>query len=196
MNKHVVKLFSRLEDSHHKLLLELDQIETKILELSPVEGKWSVTQIMYHLNSAESNSVLYVSKKRLGAAQLKTTGIEAQLRLIIAWLSFYLPFKYKAPRVLGQMPEYVNYSEIKSSWLETRKKLSALLESLPDDELHKPIFRQPFFGRWNIFQMLWFMQIHFNRHRLQMKRSIQKVNRDASIKIDKEFFNSIKQKTL
>ncbi|MBK5285152.1 MAG: DinB family protein [Bacteroidia bacterium] len=173
MNKDVVKLFSRLEDSHHKLLLELDRIEAKNLELSPVEGKWSVTQIMYHLNSAESNSVLYVSKKRLGSTQLKTTGIEAQLRLIIAWLSFYLPFKYKAPRVLGEMPEYVNYSEIKSTWLETRKKLSALLELLPEDELRKPIFRQPFFGRWNIFQMLWFMQIHFNRHQLQMRWTIE-----------------------
>jgi hypothetical protein len=177
MNPRVAKLFSHLQNSHAELISELDKIEKQILETSPEKNKWSVTQVIYHLNSAELNSILYVSKKRLGAAQLKPTGIEAQLRLIIALIAFYLPLKYKAPRVLGEMPEHVNYPEMKNTWLETRNKLAALLESLPEAELHKPIFRQPTFGYWNIFQMLWFMQIHFNRHRLQMMRTLKKVKK-------------------
>ena len=177
MNQRVSILFHRLQEKHAALLQELDKVAPEILEKSPQENKWSVSQVMYHLNSAESNSVLYVSKKRLGAAKLKQTGIEAQLRLIGALVAFYLPIKFKAPNVLGEMPPHVNYSEIKSWWLETRTKLSALLESLPDDELRKPIFRQPTFGYWNIFQMLLFMHVHFNRHRLQMMRTIKEVKR-------------------
>ena len=175
MNPRVAKLFSRLQNGHTELISELDRIETQILETSPGRGKWSVTKVMYHLNSAEGLSVIYVSKKRLGATQLKPTGAEAQLRLIIAWISFHLPFKYNAPQLLGDIPDHVNYSEVKQAWLKTRSDLAALLESLSDDELHKPIFRQPFFGRWNIFQMLWFMQIHFRRHRLQMMRTTRTI---------------------
>jgi hypothetical protein len=174
MNPQVRKLYNHLRDAHAELLAELDKMDTIFLERPPSEGKWSVTQVMYHLNSAESNSVLYVSKKRLGAAQLKPTGLEAQLRLLIAIIAFYLPIMFKAPGVLGDMPAKVNYNEIKNRWIETRKKLEALLESIPDDELHKPIFRQPTFGYWNIFQMLWFMSIHFRRHRRQIERAMNR----------------------
>jgi hypothetical protein len=173
MNSKVARLFERLQNDFLQLLSELDNVKSEQLEISPAKGIWSVTQVMYHLNSAESLSVLYVNKKRLGASQLKRTGIEAQLRLLYAGIAFYVPFKYRAPAFLGDMPEHVAYEEIKTSWLKTRSDLAALLESLTDDELHKPIFRQPFFGRWNIFQMLGFMQIHFNRHRKQMKARLK-----------------------
>lgn len=166
-------LFGRLQNDLTQLLSELDKEQRKQLETSPATGKWSVTQVMYHLNSAESRSVLYVSKKRFASSQLKRTKFEAQLRLLLARISFYFPFKYRAPKFLGNMPEHVDYGDIKQEWLKTRRELTALLESLSDDELTKPIFRQPFFGRWNIFQMLGFMQIHFNRHRKQMMRALK-----------------------
>ena len=177
MNTRVANLFSRLQEKHRELLSELDKVAPEILETSPEKNKWSITQVMYHLHAAESNSVLYVSKKRLGAAQLKPTGIIHQLTSVIARLAFILPVKFNAPKVLGAMPEQVNYQEIKKSWIETRDKLSELLESLPDDELRKPIFRQPFFGYWNIFQMLQFMNVHFNRHRMQILRTVKKIKK-------------------
>ena len=176
MNPRIEELFSRLQERLTALLSELDKVAPEVLETSPEKNKWSVTQVMYHLNSAESNSVLYVSKKRLGAAQLKPTGVEAQLRLLVALTAFYLPLKFKAPNVLGAMPEHVSYGEIKSKWKETRSKLEGLLQTIPEDELHKPIFRQPTFGYWNIFQMLWFMQVHFLRHRRQMMRAIEQAS--------------------
>ena len=172
MNHKITKLLSPLQDDLAQLLSVLDKVNPKRLESPTAKGKWSVTQVMHHLNAAESNSVLYVSKKRLGAAQLKRTGIEAQLRLLIARVSFFLPLKYRAPKLLGDMPEHVGYEEIKQKWLKTRNELASLLESLQDYELDKPIFKQPFFGRWNIFQMLGFMQIHFNRHKKQIMRVI------------------------
>lgn len=177
MNNKVAAQFERLQNTQKELLLLLDKENPKILDTSPAPGKWSVSQVMYHLNKAESLSVLYVSKKRLGAAQLKHTGIGAQLKILIAWIGFNVPIKYPAAKVLGDMPPYVSYAEIKREWLETRKNLSLLLESLTGDEILKPIFKQPFFGRWNIFQMLSFMQIHFNRHRKQMLHAIEAVKK-------------------
>jgi len=174
MNKKISVLFERLQDDLLKLLSELDKLDKAKLETPPAKGKWSVTQVMQHLNSAESLSVKYVLKKQLGAARLKRTGLEAQLRLLFARVAFYIPFKYRAPKFLGTMPEVVSYDGIKSEWLKTRNELLSLLDSLKDDELDKPIFKQPFFGRWNIYQMLGFMKTHFNRHRKQMMRTIKK----------------------
>jgi hypothetical protein len=177
MNSKVAAKFERLQNSHRELLSLLDKEDAQILETSPAPGKWSVSQVMYHLNKAESLSALYVSKKRLGAAQLKPTGITAQLKILIAWIGFNIPVKYPAAKVLGDMPAHVSYNEIKAEWLKTREKLASLLESLTDDEIRKPIFKQPFFGRWNIFQMISFMQIHFNRHRKQILRAIEAVKK-------------------
>lgn len=179
MNQKVAIKFERLQNDLLHLVALLDKQEQKILETSPAPGKWSVTQVMYHLNKAESLSCLYVSKKRLGERFLKPTGIIEELKIFIAWLAFNLPVKYPAAKVLGDMPEHVGYIEIKTEWLKTRQTLANLLQSLGEDEIRKPIFKQPFFGRWNIFQMLSFMQIHFNRHRKQMLRAIEVVKRQS-----------------
>lgn len=173
MNLKLKRKFDRLQNDLVQLLSELDKIKHEHLVSPPQPGTWSVTQVMYHLNKAESLSVLYVSKKRLGASELKPTGLEAEFRLLLARISFFLPFKYSAPKLLGDMPAHVGYEEIKQEWLKTRNNLAALLESLTEDELYKPIFRQPTFGRWNIFQMLGFMQTHFNRHRKQMEERMR-----------------------
>jgi len=173
MDKKVARLFDHLSDDFIELLARLDGMNHELLEKSPAPGKWSATQVMYHLNSAESLSVKYVAKKRLAAPQLKRTGLVAWLRLMAARISFYVPIKYRAPKFLGAMPEHVAYSDIKETWLQTRHELAALLESLKEDEIRKPIFLQPFFGRLNIYQMLGFMQTHFNRHRKQMMKAIK-----------------------
>src|SRR5690242_7042544 len=99
MNQKVSKQFRALQNDFTELLEYLDKIPADILEKSPFEGKWSVTQVMYHLNSAESNSVKYVLKKRLAAPQLKRTGVDASLRLLGARLAFYLPLKFNAPQL-------------------------------------------------------------------------------------------------
>ena len=172
MNSSLQKQYDHLQGDFLSLISELDKFNAVKLETPPAPGKWSVTQVMFHLNQAESLSVLYVSKKKLGAAQLGKTGINASLRLLVARIAFYLPVKFNAPNVLGEMPAQVFYPEIKKNWTETRQRLHELLNSLKDEELRKPLFKQPTFGRWNIFQMLGFMQTHFNRHRKQIDRNI------------------------
>jgi hypothetical protein len=83
-------------------------------------------------------------------------------------VAFILPFKYKAPKVLGDMPASVDYPEIVIKWNDTRKKLKELITQLPEDMLSKNIFKQPAAGRLNIYQMIDFMQAHFNRHQKQV----------------------------
>jgi hypothetical protein len=166
--------FSKLEDSRLALIESLKLKLPPVVETSPAPGKWSVAQIFYHLNRAESNSVLYVSKKRLDIKNLKRTGFKEQFKLGILNLLFVLPVKVKAPAILGEVPEKVEYKSIIAQWNETRNRLKELLESLPEDMLHKNLFKQPAIGNINIFQMLDFMQAHFDRHQKQVERIIAK----------------------
>src|SRR5271155_1012239 len=97
MNTKLNTKFSILEDSRLTLIEELKKNSELNLETSPTPGKWAVSQIFYHLNKAESLSVLYVSKKRLDTQNLKRTGITEQIKMILLKLRFILPFGIKAP---------------------------------------------------------------------------------------------------
>jgi hypothetical protein len=166
--------FSKLEDSRLVLIEKLKNIPVADLETSPALGKWSVSQIFYHLNKAENLSVLYVSKKRLDINNLKRTGLMEQVKMILLKLRFKLPFGIKAPvNVLGDVPEKVNYNIIAGEWKITRSRMKELIESLPEEMLYKNVFKQPAIGRINIFQMLDFMQAHFNRHEKQVMEIIK-----------------------
>ncbi len=175
MKKVMEEKFSKLENSRLALLENLKNIPTSKLEASPTIGKWSVSQIFYHLNRAESFSTIYVSKKRLDVNNLKKTGLNEAFRLAFLQFLFHLPFALKAPvNVLGDVPDKVDYTAITTEWNETRKKLKDLLVSLPDDMLYKNVFKQPAIGRINIFQMLDFMQAHFNRHKKQVEKIVER----------------------
>jgi hypothetical protein len=80
--------------------------------------------------------------------------------------------KINAPAVLGEMPVHIPYSAMVEEWNKTRKNLKELLDSLPEDILYKNVFKQPVIGRLNIFQMLDFMQAHFDRHKRQVMNQL------------------------
>jgi len=165
----------KLENSRLSLLEKLNKIAPSKLETPPLSGKWSVSQIFYHLNRAERLSVLYVSKKQLDIHNLKRTGLKEQLKMIGLKIRFWLPLGLKAPvNVLGDVPPEVNYLQVITEWKETRNKLEKLLDALPDEILYKNVFKQPAIGRINIFQMLDFMQAHFDRHKKQVEGIIRK----------------------
>lgn len=175
MNQLVNIKFSKLESSRISLLEKLDKEAPAVLETPPSPGKWSVAQIFYHLNTAERLSVIYVSKKQLDIANLKRTGFIEQAKMIGLKIRFWLPVGIKAPvNVLGDVPGEVSYRQIIAEWNETRNKMKNLLAAIPDDILYKNVFKQPAIGRINLFQMLDFMQAHFNRHQKQVERIVAK----------------------
>lgn len=175
MNKKIEDKLNLLEDTRYKMLKVLSRVDMKKLDTPPAQGKWSVAQIIYHLNKAESNSVIYVGKKMHDLQNLKKTGLIEAFKLWLVKLAFVLPFKYKAPSVLGDMPGNVEYNTIVTEWGETRKRLKELVASLPEDMLSKNVFKQPTAGRLNIYQMLDFMQAHFNRHLKQVNKLIARI---------------------
>jgi hypothetical protein len=170
MNKKIENKLVLLESTRLDLLEKLKGIDEQKLNASPEPGKWSVAQVIYHLNQAETNSVIYVSKKMLDVDNLKKSGLYEKIKMALVKLAFILPIRYKAPAVLGEMPANVSYVDMTAKWNETRKRLKELIASMPEDMLSKKVFKQPAAGRLDIYQMLDFMQTHFNRHLKQVER--------------------------
>ncbi len=174
MNKKLQGLYNHLEESRRQLIDEFAKHKTAQLETCPAVGKWSVAQIVYHLNQAESVSMNYVRKKMLETDKIKDTGISEAIKLTFLRALFESPVKFKMPEnLLGEMPEKADYETVLRNWNNTRADLKQLLESMPEDMLTKNLYKQPGIGRINVYQMVKFMQIHFNRHKRQAKRAIK-----------------------
>ena len=176
MNKRVEAKLSLLESTRLSLLEKLKTADIKKLNTSTAPGKWSVAQIIYHLNKAESNSVIYVSKKMKDVNNLKKSGLYERIKMLAVKIAFALPFRYKAPAVLGDMPQDVDYNDIIVKWEETRKQLKELIASMPEEMLSLKVFKQPAAGRLDIYQMLNFMQSHFDRHLRQIENISRRYN--------------------
>jgi hypothetical protein len=173
MNQKLEYLYNNLENSRRDLINDLTKFDAQQLITPPAPGKWSVSQVFYHLNKAEALSMVYISKKMLDVNNLKVTGIKESLKLAGLGLLFNSPIKFKVPvEALGEMPDNIDYTDIVNQWNDTRVKLKSFLDSLPEDILRKNVFKQPAIGRQNIYQMVEFMQMHFNRHQKQVNRIV------------------------
>lgn len=173
MNKKLQVLYSKLEKGRQHFIHEMGMYNTERLESPHKDGKWSVSQIVYHLNQAEMTSINYVRKKLHEPDKLKDTGFNESFRLTVAQLIFETPVRFKAPPVLGEMPEKVDYTIVMRNWDKTRADLKELLESIPEEMLTKNLYRNPGIGRINIYQMVRFMRTHFNRHHRQAIRAVK-----------------------
>jgi hypothetical protein len=166
----LLRRFEQLETSRQKLLADLADVNELILYKKPVPGKWNITQIIYHLQFSEGISAGYVKKKMQGGNALKKTGATAMIRsTLLKWL-LLSGYKWKAPPMLGNVPEELLYSEVISCWEESRKTLFSLIDTMPEDLAGREIYRHPRAGRLNLFHMLDFFQDHFDHHLLQIKR--------------------------
>jgi len=172
MHKSSINLqFEKLEQSKHQLLDQLAALDTSVLHFHPAHKKWSIAQIIFHLNSSESNSVNYIAKKSQGGTSIPKSSYLNSLRSFLLTTALkYL--KWKKPAALPDPPENLDIIRAIESWNETRVRLKELIEKLPDDMLTRNIFRHPAAGRMNMNHALTFMQEHFNHHLKQIEDRI------------------------
>ncbi len=172
MENRIKNKFERLEDSRKALIRTIDSVDESVLNKSPRPGKWSVNQIIYHLQKSEHASYNYVTKK-LQSDDLTRNGYKSKMASFILKIAFILPLKYKAPKVVSDVPENLDFSELDNTWKKNRVVLWELISTLTEDTAHRNIYRHPYVGRLNLLQMLTFFQDHFDRHRRQVLRILK-----------------------
>lgn len=136
------------------------------------KGKWSILQNMHHLILAEGYAQRYVAKKMSFNPTLKKAGILHSIRSKALTIFMAGPIKRKAPKAVGveHLPTDAEYWGTIKQWREQREELATLLKSYSDDILSRELYKHPFAGRFNAYQMLCFYQSHFKRHQRAIKR--------------------------
>lgn len=167
--------FDALETSRKALFDSLKKYPDELLNKNPAPDKWSAVQVIEHLLASETASLNYLKKKTLDTSKSKHAGLTGKRRLFVAKLFFYAPLSFKAPSALEPSANFATLAELDTQWIKVRNETYTLISKLSDEELEKDLWRHLIAGKMNIYQMLDFFGIHFNRHRKQIERTLEMV---------------------
>jgi hypothetical protein len=172
VNSALQNLFNALEHQRLALLEEAKSRTSQQLN-NRKNNKWSISQIVGHLVQAERMSVGYMAKKINAIKEVDNTGFWGEIKLLVFIASQRLPFKYKAPKNLGDKPpSYADFASLERDWNASREQLKQFLETVPDWGLNKNIYRHPVMGRCSVVHALKFFREHIIHHYPQIKRQV------------------------
>lgn len=156
------------------LLADMENRSEEILNRKPADGGWSAIQTMHHLILTEELSLAYVKKKMSFNPEFEKTGPGALLRGFLLWAYLSTPFKFKAPKTVGDesLPASATLAETRRRWQDARDAWSDFFEQMPEAMAGLAVYKHPRAGRLGWAQMLAFFETHLNRHAKQIHRAI------------------------
>jgi len=172
MNVALQKQFDEIEKSRKNLFEDLSSYDDDIINKKPKPGAWSIAQVVEHLIKAEENSLIYLRKKTQDTSKVPVAGVGSRWRYFITAAVFMTNIKYKSPELIAPTDNYFTIGQLDKHWAQVRKEIYDLLNSLPEADLKKQIWKHAVSGKMNVSQMLAFFNIHFNRHRKQVYRTL------------------------
>ncbi len=169
--------FETLEASKAGLLKSLASLDSATLNQKPDAATWSILQVIAHLTRSETGILQYIRKKTQDPATLAKSGATAWLRVGVLRTYFSAqhrglgsPFKVKAPRGTGDVPESGELQPMSLAWAEVREDWRGFIETFPAALSDRVIFKHPFVGYLGPAQVLMFMNDHLANHTRQIGR--------------------------
>lgn len=168
-----------LEHNYKKLVTGYDALLKKCSELTfeelntPIsEGKWSIAQILAHINLSINNSLNYLNKKLQKPELIPNANLSTKFRSLLLNWALKSDIKFKAPKGIDIVPEKIPFDDIQSEWIKQNRNLLSILENFPESLLKKAVFRHPVVGRITLNNMLEFMHFHIDHHQKQINRQL------------------------
>jgi hypothetical protein len=164
MMARVGKIHDDLEDGFDYLFLLLSQKDSTKFNDFPPAGGWSVIQVMQHLYAAEESflkRMQYVLHEKINH---RSSFFRSKARLLTLQLAFFLPFRWKAPEIMGVPDNLERYEDLVQKWSLLRRDLHWELMGLKEEDLLRTCFKHPSVGYMNIQDGLILMGMHLNRH--------------------------------
>ncbi|HKK39454.1 MAG TPA: DinB family protein [Cryomorphaceae bacterium] len=159
-----------LDQSLDKMIAFLDGLDADQLHRKP-NNKWSAAQVFEHLHDSEKGTTEYLKKKlQAPPSEVPSGGIKAFISSIILKRALRSrKNQFRVPKVLSDISEKPDYTELKKSYLDTRKEMRKLLSTIDSKHSKKAYFKHPRAGRLTVGQTLGFLEDHFDRHFDQIK---------------------------
>lgn len=174
MKEKILAANKRYTNQVDALLNELAPLGDDLLNRTPADGGWSAMQTLHHLILVEENSLAYIHKKLSFNPELPKSGLGAWFKMWLLRITLRSPIKFKAPKSASaeRIPEYATFADTRAQWHKIRAEWTAFFENMPIELEDKAVYRHPRVGLINWLQMLDFIQAHFERHRLQVRRAV------------------------
>ncbi len=170
METSLQKKFDRLQHDKVRLLAGLKACTAPQLEQSPGPNQWSIVEVIQHINRSEYLSFRYIERQLDDPSKAKKTGLPNAFRSRALNTVLWSPFKWKAPGLVSKFEEEYTYDEMVALWNLTRTNLEKTLNAIPNELLKHTLFKHPYAGHLNVYQMLNFMHYHLQHHVKQINR--------------------------
>lgn len=169
--------FDKLQKKMIELLEDVKDQPDSVLNTAPERGGWTVLQVMYHIVLVEEYSLAYAKKKLSFGDDIPKAGFKGFMRGIFLRLFFMIPFRVNAPEAVSEinMPSDMRFWEVMKKWKDNRAELQTFLDDLPDHLLKAELYKHPMIGKMPFKTMMTFFDLHFKRHRKQLKRVLKEV---------------------
>jgi len=164
--------FNRLEQLKAEAQQHFAMFSDDALNRPPAPEKWGALQHMAHIISSETQSLIYMKKKILGADKAGKSGISEWFRTALLKGFLKTGIKFKAPKVLKEPDLHYSSAELFKQWGELRAEYMDFLMGMDENMAHTRIFKHPMAGRLDPVQALDFMGIHLNRHLRHAQRDL------------------------
>jgi len=171
----ILKAFDSLELRRKNVECRLDQLDATGFTNPEREGSWSVNQVLAHLSNAEFGTVRYIQKKMQGMNSLGQRNFSSKIRAQLLKWFLNSPVKFKMPKKMPEPTNDLSFSELKMQFDKNRAMLRELIESFPQEDLDKLIFKHPFAGRFSLHQTIVFLENHYKHHEKQIDRILVSV---------------------
>lgn len=169
-------LYKALGEKREQLFSVLRNYSDDVLNQKPSAESWSVAEVIQHLMAADFATLRYLQKKTLDTSRSKNAGLTNKIRLGLLKLAFALPFKYKAPPVTTPKERsHLSLIEMDVKWKQIHDDTLSLINKLNDQDFKKELWLHPIGGKMNLFQMINFSNVHFDRHKEQIHRTLDRV---------------------
>ena len=162
--------FETLDANKAELLTGIASLDPATLNRKPDAATWSILQVVAHLTKSETGILQYIKKKAQDPSALPKSGLMPWLRLGVLYAGIRSPFKFKAPRGTGDVPESGEFQAMSLAWAEVREDWRDFVEAFPEALRDRVIFRHPFVGLLGPTQVLFFMNEHLLNHARQIDR--------------------------
>lgn len=154
---------------------ELSSYSPEILNKKPADGGWSAIQTAWHLLLVEENSLAYIKKKLGFGGAFEKAGFGTRWRNFLLQTALFLPLKFKAPATASSdnLPEVITCNDLRVRWEKVQKDWADFLAEMPEQLLDRAVFKHPRAGRLSWMQTLVFIETHFDRHLLQIRKALR-----------------------
>lgn len=175
MKNELLQRNQRYNELINSLFTEITPLSDEILNRKPPGGGWSALQTIQHLILTEELSLAYVKKKLSFDPKLEPAGLTARGRGFLLWLYLNTPFKFKAPKNVGDdnLPDHSTLAEVQERWQKVRADWTDFFAQMPDNLTDKTLYKHPRAGRIGWPQMMAFFETHYHRHLKQIRNALK-----------------------